>query len=266
MHELLENQVKNNSMSHAYIFEGGIEETRRMYVDFIGNIFLPDNPSHDMWQVENFVDVEILRAEKNIITIDKIRDLKKKVYELPLEGKYKVFVIEEADLMRSEAQNALLKTLEETPEYAIIILTTDNRNKLYDTILSRCQLVSTEDEGERQYTEEELYALIDIFIKAYNGDYYAIVTSKTFFEKFTDRKKEIISMSQRFFSDLALYNIGITDNFSSMYKNKLSIFDKLSMNKLEGLILRLENINDLLKVNINFQLAMENLLFALVEE
>ncbi|MDO5027352.1 MAG: hypothetical protein Q4E50_05940 [Tissierellia bacterium] len=266
MNSLLKTQVDNGNIFHAYIFEGQIEDARIMYTEFIELIFQSDDNRNKDLGLDRFFDVEIIRPDKGVINIDLIRDMKKKVYEIPLESKYKVFIIEEADLMRVEAQNALLKTLEEAPDYCIIILTTDNRNKLYDTIISRCQIISNYLEADGTLSPEDLDLLIDIFQKAYKKEYYSVINSKTFFEKYSDRKKSIINQSVTFFYDLILYKLGHKLDASSRYRRRLSSFENLSVSRLEDVILKLEKINELTKVNINFQLAMENLLFTLMEE
>lgn len=266
MNKLLEAQVKNGSIFHAYIFEGQIDDVRQMYTDFIELIFESEDSRSKELGLDRFYDLEIIKPDNNIITIDKIRDMKKKVYEIPLESEYKIFVIEQADAMRVEAQNALLKTLEESPDYCIIILTTDNRNKLYDTIISRCQIVSDYVEAQTDLNQEEIDSLIEIFYKAYKREYYSVISSKTFFEKYSDRKKSIINQSILFFYDLLLHKVIGNAEATSRYERILSNFEDLSVVKLEEMIFMLEKINDLIKVNINFQLAMERVLFTLMEE
>lgn len=266
MNSLLKAQVENGNIFHAYIFEGQIEDARAMYTDFIELIFQADDNRNKELGLDRFFDLEIIRPENKVINIDSIREMKKKVYEIPLESKYKVFVIEEADCMRVEAQNALLKTLEESPDYCIIILTTDNRNKLYDTIISRCQIISNYVEAESDLGQDDVDLLIDIFHKAYKKEYYSVISSKAFFEKYGDRKKSIINQSISFFYDLILFRFGQKKDISTRYERRLSDFDNLSVAKLEDLILKLEKINELTRVNINFQLAMEDFLFTLMEE
>lgn len=266
MNELLKGQISSGNISHAYIFEGDLDTTKKLYTDFIEQIYINNDSRDKEIGLDRFFDVEVIEPEKNIITIDRIRELKKRIYEIPLEAAVKVFVIENADLMRNEAQNALLKTLEETPEYAIIILTTDNRNKLYDTVRSRCQIISTYQEEKKELTDQELYELIDLLINAYEKKYYAVISSKVIFEKYQDRKKTVIRALQNIINDIIMFKLSGVHTYSDKYKKKLSMFKEISMVKAERLVLILEHINELLRVNINFQLAMEHFLFAFMEE
>ncbi|MFC1674509.1 DNA polymerase III subunit delta' [Candidatus Omnitrophota bacterium] len=80
-------------------------------------------------------------SEKGIIKIEYIRELKKRIALKPYEAKFKVFIINEAQRMNAEAQNALLKVLEEPPAHSLIILVSSKPALLFGTIISRCQVV-----------------------------------------------------------------------------------------------------------------------------
>ena len=80
---------------------------------------------------------EITPDGKNI-KIDQIREFQKKMYEKPVISQKKVYIIDDADFMTKEAQNCLLKTLEEPPQYIVIILIATDEDKLLNTIKSRC--------------------------------------------------------------------------------------------------------------------------------
>ena len=85
------------------------------------------------------VDIYEIDAASNR-GIDDIRDLKESVHTLPYESPYKVYIIDEVHMLTKEAFNALLKTLEEPPSHVIFILATTEKDKLLDTITSRCQI------------------------------------------------------------------------------------------------------------------------------
>lgn len=102
----------------------------------------------DQLQVQNFIEqmkfTPYLRyqfSKATSIQIDTIRNLERKICFKPNEGKYRIIIIVEADKMTRGAANAFLKTLEEPPNYAIIILTTTKFSALLPTIISRCQKI-----------------------------------------------------------------------------------------------------------------------------
>ncbi len=142
----LKNQIKNNRISHAYLFCGprGTGKTSAALV-FAKAVNCMHNVDGDvcgeceycMQSGENIDIVEIDAASNN--GVDEIRDLREMVRYMPALGRYKVYIIDEVHMLSSGAFNALLKTLEEPPEYVIFILATTEVHKIPATIISRCQ-------------------------------------------------------------------------------------------------------------------------------
>ena len=89
---------------------------------------------------------------KREITVDQIRALKKYLIVIPNEAERKVYVINDADLMNRNAQNALLQALEEPPSYTVFILKTDNPAALLPTVRSRCITVHTRQDADTALT------------------------------------------------------------------------------------------------------------------
>lgn len=266
MNQVLLSQIKNGKLFHAYVFEANKSYVESMYTEFIEKIYEnQDFRSKDM-KLDRFFDLEIIKPEKDYISLEKIRDMKKRVFEIPLEANYKIFIVEDAHFMRAEAQNALLKTLEEAPKYAIIILTTDNRNKLLSTILSRCQIVSAKPDNKDQDLDDEIKAsILNLLVDSLNKKAYKIVGSKETFEKKDLNKRQVVNFIEEFFMNLILYKTGF-DIDSISYENTLDKFSSLSIKKIERLILKLENMNEMIQVNVNFQTLIEDFMFALMEE
>ena len=146
--KILVNSIKNNKISHAYLFSGprGIGKTSMAKIfakaincdsfekndDVCNNCeccHAADNGSVDI--------IEIDAASNN--GVDQIRDLKNKISIVPTELKYKVYIIDEVHMLTNSAFNALLKTLEEPPNYVVFILATTEFYEVPETIVSRCQ-------------------------------------------------------------------------------------------------------------------------------
>lgn len=143
----LKNQITNKQVSHAYLFCG----TRGTGKTSIAKIFAQsincENPSSGnacgicktcvaLSEVNNMDVLEIDAASNN--RVDEIRELREKVKYPPVNGKYKVYIIDEVHMLTDSAFNALLKTLEEPPKHVVFILATTEVQKLPATILSRC--------------------------------------------------------------------------------------------------------------------------------
>lgn len=153
------NQIKTNTISHAYLFCGtrgtGKTSTAKIFakaINCLNNV--NGSPCFNCEVCEalnnnNSLDIlEIDAASNN--RVDEIRDLREKIKYPPVNGKYKVYIIDEVHMLTDSAYNALLKTLEEPPKHAVFILCTTEVHKLPQTILSRCmrfdfRLVSLSD-------------------------------------------------------------------------------------------------------------------------
>ena len=130
----LTNSIKKNKINHAYMFEGIDGIGKRKFSLELSKILL------DIENIENSPDYINIYPDGNSIKIAQIRKLQTDIIVKP-HKKYKIYIINQAESMTIEAQNALLKTLEEPPEYAIIILITSNKEAILDTIKSRCEII-----------------------------------------------------------------------------------------------------------------------------
>ena len=130
----LTNSIKKNKISHAYMFEGIDGIGKKKFSEELSKILL------DTENVDSSPDYINIHPDGNSIKIAQIRKLQMDIVIKP-HNKYKIYTINQANSMTIEAQNALLKTLEEPPEYAIIILITNNKEALLDTIKSRCEII-----------------------------------------------------------------------------------------------------------------------------
>lgn len=144
----LKNQIRTGRISHAYLFCG----TRGTGKTSVAKIFakavncehpVDGSPCGECEMCRAIADgtsmnvIEIDAASNN--GVDNIREIREEVAYRPTEGKYKVYIIDEVHMLSPGAFNALLKTLEEPPEYVIFILATTEAHKIPVTILSRCQ-------------------------------------------------------------------------------------------------------------------------------
>lgn len=144
----LQNQIKANRIGHAYLFCGtrgtGKTTVAKIFAKAV-NCESPVNGSpcgkcamcQSIAAGTSMNVIEIDAASNN--GVDNIREIREEVAYRPTEGKYKVYIIDEVHMLSIGAFNALLKTLEEPPEYVIFILATTEVHKIPITILSRCQ-------------------------------------------------------------------------------------------------------------------------------
>lgn len=264
-HKKLKNlfyDLKNtNRFLNAYIFEGdrGIgKKTIAKYFSMF--IMCNDNPPclncSACFTTNAMTNPDILyvsNEDKAEISVLKIRDMIKEVFIKPSVNKKKIFVIENAHLMNDAAQNALLKVIEEPPEYAVFILLCENKNKILPTILSRCSVITIppleksdiydifgeENNVFASYSmgnpgryksllEDESFLLIrDEFYQnilcLVDSDRYSVYKICTSFEKNKDYKDTLFEMLTTFLSDVLL--------FKSNIKHRIVNVDKIDIIK-----------------------------------
>jgi len=136
--QILEKGYQSGKLSHAYLFTGPEHLGKKTLVLSFCKMLLQNDDD-----IENNLDLTIISPDEDEkqITIEKIRDLEKKMALYPHSAKYKIAIIEQAEKMNKSAANALLKTLEEPSKTAILILLASDSKNILDTIKSRCQLI-----------------------------------------------------------------------------------------------------------------------------
>lgn len=314
--EHLQNAISTNKISHAYIING----ERNSGKEFIARIFAmalqcekggvePCNECHSCKQAlsHNQPDIIYISHEKpNTIGVEDIRtqingDITIKPYSSPR----KIYIMNEGEKMTVQAQNALLKTLEEPPEYAVILILTTNVDELLPTILSRCVVLNMKpvtDAQVKKYLMEELgvpdyKANICVAFARGNIGKAKLLASSEEFEKVKDEAitlakyindmeiNEIVKAIKKiseykfdvndyldilsvWYRDVLLFK-ATKDINSLVFKEEIQqimkVSDRSTYAGIETIVNALQQAKRRLEANVNFDLTMELLLLTIKE-
>lgn len=308
--------IETDKISHAYIISGEADSGKKMLAGAFATTLQCEQGGVESCGTcqsciqaknKNHPDIITVTHEKpNVISVDEIREqVLDSICIKPYKSKYKIYIIPDAQLMNAQAQNALLKTIEEPPEYGILILLTSNLDKLLPTVQSRCVILSTKPVRERDMlaylmnemglSRETAYFCMDFAqgnmgkaIKlAGNGEYAQIVDSVvrvlkniqdldvddlakavSDIEQFKLSMKDYLDLMMMWYRDLLM--LKVTGNVDKvLFKNEYMSLKRqagmLSYKAIEDKIGAIERAEQRLDVNANFDVTMELLLLTLKE-
>ena len=277
--EMLSTSIKNGTPSHSYLFVGvkGIGKKLLAY-EFAKQILCQEGIQQDCkckscieFDSNNHPDFMCVEPDGNSIKIEQIRFMQKKIQEKPILSNKKVYIINDAETMTVEAQNCLLKTLEEPPEFATIILIGSNENAFLATIKSRCMILKfmpIEDEKIKEYLQKN-YGITNLtqnHLSMFQGSIGKAILLKDKQEEYNQIIELVEKLNQ---NDL----IEIIKTAEILYKSKDEIFEILEyMNILllekakenylyTNCIEIVENTKKRLKQNANYDMCIDNMLF-----
>ena len=285
----LTNSIKSNMVSHAYMFEGPNGIGKNTMARELAAILL------EMENLFNSPDYIEIKPDGNSIKIAQIRKLQSDILVKPYKS-YKIYVIDEAQKMTVEAQNALLKTLEEPPKYAIIILITDNKESLLDTIKSRCEIIKftpipmqevasyltmngidskrasllanfsrgsmkkaieLSESEEFNLMREEVQKYVEIFL---NGNLIEIMDIQSSIEKYKDQITNVLDLLINYFRDIMMVKENV-DNSMIINLDRLifvkNMSNKTTYSQLSKIIDIIEETKNKLRSNCNFNISIQ---------
>ncbi len=255
---ILERQLANNNLSNAYIIEGeDIGYNLDYSLEFAKEVF-------DSYAIKSNINPDLSVIDKEIIDITTIRSLIKDMVIRPTNGKIKIYIIHNAQNLRVEAANAMLKSLEELRDYVLVIFTTDNSGKILPTIRSRCQIISLTNRNYKKDIDFE--RLSDIIREIYEGNLSFYYKERDYLLAYKENKDELISSIIEIFRGLIDFKYKDNKPYRSSYAYNLEKLSMMDLNSIERLISKLEEIQISYRNNINFELSIENIFFNIYRE
>jgi len=281
--EYLNNSIVNNNYLHSYLFVGTSGIGKKLIAEEFSRKILCLETAEDNCKCKsclcfngnNHPDYKVINESGETIKVDTIRELTKKVYEKPIISNHKVYIINEADKMTQEAQNSLLKTLEEPPEFTTIILISSNENSILNTIKSRCMKLgfnNIADNSLQEYAKSNLSYnhLTNAMIKAWGGSIGKAITlneNEDLYTKIEQFLDSIPSMNQIEICRLGkiLYEKELIKEILDfvivcMYEN--STKDTRYLDCMKDVTTAIEHLN----YNANFDMTLDNMLLKIAEK
>lgn len=308
--------IKTKKLSHAYILTGEAGMGRKTLAKAFAMTLQCEatdlEPCHNCTSCKQFLtdnhpDIIYVNHEKpNSIGVDDIRSqINNDISIKPYSREYKIYIVDEAEKMTVQAQNALLKTIEEPPSYAVLILLTTNSEAFLPTILSRCvtlKLKPLYDEVIKEYLvekvgiEEDRADICTAFARGNLGKAISLASSEEFMElrnlclrllsnvkeldiselmEYIQRMKDhpmgidaFLDFIQFWYRDILMFKATKDMNlliFKDEYLTVKKIVQTSSFHGLELIIESIDKAKKRLRANVNFELAMELMLLTMKE-
>ena len=147
-YKIFSNAINNNYLSHAYLIdENNSSDSFDIVMSFVKEVLgkkIDDNEKSILFKRiddGNYPEIKIIVPDGNIIKKQQIIDLQRDFSTKSIEGNKRIYIVRDADKMRSETANSMLKFLEEPDNDILAILMTNNYNAILPTIISRCQAI-----------------------------------------------------------------------------------------------------------------------------
>ncbi len=276
--------IKNNTISHSYMFVGIQGIGKQIFAkEFAKEILCLNKDCNNnkrcdsciKYETLNHPDYTYIEQVGNSIKIDKIREMQKHIQEKPILSSKKVYIINNVETMTKEAQNCLLKTLEEPPEYAIIILICQNENMLLTTIKSRCLILQFEKISKtsiKKYLDNNTDIIInETLLDCFEGSIGKLLELKDKQDKYIEIQKFIEELDKRDIIDILKYA-------SPLYQSKEEIYSFLEFmnilllkkcmvdSKYSNSIMIIEETKKRIKQNTNYDMTIDNMVFSMWED
>ena len=231
------------------------------------------------FDTENHPDFLVVEPEGNTIKVEQIRQMISKIIEKPIISDKKVYIVNDSDKMTEEAQNTLLKTLEEPPENIIIILIAEKEEKILSTIKSRCTKITFQPIEQdklkeilkKQYQYENISEHLLTF---FNGSIKKALNVKEKKEVYEQIEKMVLGIKQM--NKIEMLNqknnidkeeiINILEYMNLLFWEQSTQVDTKERESAVKSILIIEETKKRIQSNCNFDMTVDNMLMQLWEE
>ena len=303
--------VRHGKVSHAYIIEGEKGSGKKMLAEAFAKILQCEHGGEEACgectsciQMEHRDHPDVIRViheKPNVISVREMREQVVNTIDVkPYKGPYKIYIIDEAEKLNNAAQNAILKTIEEPPSYAVLLLLTTNRGAFLPTILSRCILLNVKSVPKQDvkkhlmesfHVPEEMaefcagysmgnigkakdVALSEEFLEKrdfnisilqyiHEAEDFEIIEKVKILKKWKDTMEECLDIIVMWFRDILFMKV-LAQNDNLIFKEYSSVLKKqsemLTLEGIEDIFKYIDQTKIRIKANVNFDTSLELLL------
>ena len=271
-YNIMMNEIRNKQLSHAYLIdENNYQMAFQMVVAFVIEI-LSDGLREEEKNIlarriheNNYPEFKIVEADGMLIKKQQILDLQKKFSLEAVEGNRRIYVIRDADKMRSETANSMLKFLEEPSSNIIAILMTNNYNSMLSTIISRCQIIKLGNENKNVKDEYVDLAINFVEYVENNGIRTILNIQNILFDTISNKERDKLIL---FFDKVidVYYDIMKIEIKAKeiKYQEYYDILEKIALKNDRDKILKKINYlvmaKDSIKYNVNNNLLVDSVI------
>lgn len=289
----------NGTLSHAHLIAGEDGIGKSILANILAKVILNGDLDRE------YVDIINYKTEKASFGVDDVRNIIEEVSKKPFEGNKKVIIIHKGNKLTTQAQNALLKTIEEPPTGVYIIILCESLELILDTIKSRCEVYKLtpltkkeldkyinikgfndkEDvkaaiafsEGipgriDRYFNDDSLKDLrmnaISLLNDLKSNNLEGILDKEEFFSKYKDNKEEVLNVISSIIRDILIHKEVENSQFiinSDKIREINELTRELSFKKLNNMILKIEEARKNIRSNVNWTMTLRVMLMGFME-
>ena len=279
---ILSNAINNNKISHAYLIETlGNNKGFDFALSFAKALLCPKGKTNNkncdncnqckLIDDNNYIELEIVETNDLWLKKENLDKLQKDFNFKPIVGKRKIYIIKNAEKIRESLANTLLKFIEEPEEGIIAIRVTDNKAKILDTIISRCQVVSLKNTNstykldKNEYSEEIISNTIN-FVNNYEEKKLEtiIYANDLFHSHMKDRNDYLLAFNLilMYYNDVLNYKL---NGSFSVFKDYVSDYTYINKLSIENILKKINIVIELKKTilnNVNYNLLIDKLIIS----
>lgn len=272
-YNVLSMAIKNNKISHAYLFENkGNDKYIEIILSFVKAILCPNNYFNNekcgeclqCLRIENgnYPEIKIIKPEGMWIKKEQLMDLQEAFNKTAIEGSKRIYIILECEKLNKQAANSILKFLEEPNDGIIALLVTNNKDLVLDTIKSRCQDILILADNEVNFDSLMINDVLDFIRVLENKKKDTIIYAKPLWlTKFKDRNSFIkaIDIMIYFYNDVLLFKLGCDSKYFNNYYDDVTNINGSIDEIIKKIKILIEN-EYLIRYNLNLNLLINKII------